>query len=609
MIRIHRVHSSTLPVERERIEQVKEIFRENFSAVADYAEKIPDMLEHPFKYGYLTILLVSESGFANVTGFSLFLLFPEINSGLLDFIAIRRTIRSGGIGSALFEATEEYLHAAGARGMYMEVPPDDSQLIKTPEIREENRKRLRFYELYGIRPIINTEYETPLGPSPAPYLLFDDLGRGQPLRRAECRVAVQLILKRKYSHLVSPEYIERVVESITDDPVQMRPPRYVKQEPPARVVGCDKLEKPFALVCGEKHILHEVKDRGYVERPARVGALKSSLEPTGLFDLVPLKQFSQDCVRAVHDGEFLRYIKVVCEKLNSRRPVYPYVFPIRRPDRPPRDLAVCAGYYCIDTFTPLDANAYQAACQAVDVAMTAAEQVIQGRKVAYALCRPPGHHAERKSFGGFCYFNNAAICSNFFSKTGKVANLDIDYHHGNGTQDIFYQRDDVLTLSIHGHPNHSYPYFSGFADETGEGPGKGFNRNYPLPENTDEKGYLEALEKAITRIEQFKPVFLVISIGFDTMRGDPTGSFVLTADALRKIGMALGRLNLPTLVVQEGGYNLRNLKRGSVAFFGGMAQAQFDIRALQTPNGTKKENKIKTPETQQEKKNDNKTIS
>jgi len=606
MIRIRQVHSWALPVERERIEQVKDIFRENFSVIANYADKIPDLLNAPFKYGYQTILLVSESGLGNVTGFSMFLHFPEINSGLLDFIAIRRTIRGSGIGSALFEATQEYLRAAGSRGLYMEVLPDDPVLVKNPEILEENRNRLRFYEYYGIRPIINTEYETPVGPDPAPYLLFDDLGRNQPLRRSECRVAVRLILKRKYSHLVSADYVERVVESIIDDPVQFRAPRYVKQEIPPRIPSGDKLEKPFALVCGEKHLLHEVKDRGYVERPARVGAIKSSLEQTSLFNPVPLKHFGQEYIRAVHDANLLRYIKVVCENIKSRQPIYPYVFPIRRPDRPPRDMAVCAGYYCIDTFTPLDANAYLAACQAVDVALTAAEQVLLGRKVAYALCRPPGHHAERKSFGGFCYFNNAAIAAHFLSKTGRVALLDIDYHHGNGTQDIFYERSDVLTLSLHGHPNHSYPYFSGFADETGEGAGKGYNRNYPLPENTDEQLYLETLQKAISRIEQFKPVFLVISLGFDTMRGDPTGSFMLTAETMRKIGLVLGQLKLPTLVVQEGGYNLRNLKKGSVAFFEGMAQAQRDAGLLQH-NG-KNNNKTKNDAKQPEKKNGN-TVS
>ena len=584
MIRIRRVHNSTNPADKERIEQTKEIFRDNFPLVAAYADKIPDMLNQPFKYGYVALLLVSENAAGSVTGFCLLLYFPEINCSMMDFLATRKDCRGQGAGSALFEAAQEYLRASSSRGLYMEVLPDDPNIIKDPAILENNKKRLRFYEYHGLRPIINTKYETPIGPDPAPYLLFDDLGTEKPLRKADCRRAVKLILERKYGYLVGPEYVKMVVESINDDPVKIRPPVYVKPDVSPRPVGSDKLVKSFAMVFGEKHIIHHVRERGYVERPARVGALREALEPTSMFNIVPLRRYPQEHIRAVHDPELLRYIKVVCEKLNSKRPIYPYVFPIRRPDRPPRDLAVCAGYYCIDTFTPLDSNAYQAACQAVDVALTAAEEVLTGRQAVYALCRPPGHHAEKKSFGGFCYFNNAAIAANFLSRTGKVATLDIDYHHGNGTQDIFYNRADVLTISIHGHPNHSYPYFSGFATETGDGAGKGFNRNYPLPENADEKLYLETLARATARIEQFKPVFLVVSLGFDTMKGDPTGSFVLAAGSMQKIGLAIGRLNLPTLIVQEGGYNLRNLKKGSVAFFAGMAQAHFEIKPAPARN-------------------------
>jgi acetoin utilization deacetylase AcuC-like enzyme len=151
--------------------------------------------------------------------------------------------------------------------------------------------------------------------------------------------------------------------------------------------------------------------------------------------------------------------------------------------------------------------------------------------------------------------------------------LDIDYHHGNGAQDIFYERRDVLTISLHGHPNHSYPYFSGFADETGAGEGKGYNSNFPLPENSDETLYLPTLDKALKQIQRFDPMFLVVCLGLDTMKGDPTGSFVLTAGSLRQVGQRLGALHLPTLVVQEGGYSLRNLKRGAPAFFNGMAKS------------------------------------
>lgn len=254
--------------------------------------------------------------------------------------------------------------------------------------------------------------------------------------------------------------------------------------------------------------------------------------------------------------------------------MYPDTFPIRRSDRRPRDLPVQAGYYCIDSCTPLYRNAYLAARASVDVAMTAAEEVLAGTPVAYALCRPPGHHAERKVYGGFCYFNNAAIAAHQLSRHGRTAVLDIDFHHGNGTQDIFYARNDVLAVSVHGHPDYSFPYFSGFSTETGEGAGLGFNHNFPLPPDTDDAGYIKTLEKALARIDRFRPEFLVVSLGLDVLKGDPTGTFVLSVDGMRGIAQRLAQRNIPLLIVQEGGYNLRNLKRGAVAFFRSLVESR-----------------------------------
>jgi acetoin utilization deacetylase AcuC-like enzyme len=305
-----------------------------------------------------------------------------------------------------------------------------------------------------------------------------------------------------------------------------------------------------------------------------VGALRDAIGPTNLFTAVPPRHFNEQVILAVHDRHFVNYLKVVCTKLETARPVYPDTFPIRRPDRRPRDLPVQAGYYCIDSCTPLDRNAYLAARASVDVAMTAAEEILAGVPVAYAMCRPPGHHAERRVYGGFCYFNNAAIAAHQLSRHGRTAILDIDFHHGNGTQDIFYARPDVLTVSIHGHPDYAFPYFSGFAGETGEGPGVGFNVNFPLAPNTTGEGYLKALEKAVSRIGRFRPDFLVVSLGLDILRGDPTGTFLLSVETMRAIGRRLAQTTYPLLVVQEGGYNLRNLKRGVVAFFGAMAAAR-----------------------------------
>ena len=294
-----------------------------------------------------------------------------------------------------------------------------------------------------------------------------------------------------------------------------------------------------------------------------------------VLDRVPVTPCDEQPIRAVHDDDYVTYLATVCEGLEPGKAVYPYVFPVRRPDQKPRDLATRAGYYCIDTFTPLSRSAYAAARAAVDCAVTAADLVSRGDQLVYALCRPPGHHAERRVYGGFCYFNNAAVAAHRLSARGRVALVDIDFHHGNGSQDIFYHRDDVLVVSLHGHPSYAFPYFSGFEDERGHGAGLGFNRNYPLPEGVDDAQYLEALEQALRDVRAFRPSWLVVSLGVDVMRGDPTGSFVLTTHGMRRIGQALGRVGVPTLVVQEGGYSLRNLARGPRAFFLGLSRAWF----------------------------------
>jgi acetoin utilization deacetylase AcuC-like enzyme len=567
------VYSGSLARDADKIRQVQEIFRSNFAAVASYADKIPEMLDNPFAFGYRTFLLTSQTADRRVTGFSLILHFPEINSSLLDFIAIRPQIKGGGLGSALYEASRDMLQRLGSRGMYLEALPDDPQAIRDPEMLKENSKRLKFYEYYGVYPITGTAYETPLGDHPAPYLLFDPLGRVRPLGRRECRAAARLILERKYGHIVTEEYIEMVVRSIKDDPIRFREPRYNRVEtgqPP--VSPNERLQKEMVLISSLVHRIHHVRERGYVQRPARIEILEQVLSETGLFDRVSPGSHGGRVLREVHDPDFITYLKTVCEKLAPSRPVYPYVFPIRRPERKPKELAVRAGYYCIDTFTPLDQNAYRAARAAVDVALSATEELLEGRPMAYALCRPPGHHAGRRVFGGFCYFNNAAVAAQALSAEGKVAVLDIDFHHGNGTQDIFWTRSDVLTLSIHGHPNYAYPYFSGFADEIGEGFGRNFNRNFPLPENAGDEAYLSTLDRALETIGRFKPTFLVVSLGYDTMSGDPTGSFALSVKTMQSVGSRLASLHHPLLVVQEGGYSLRNLRRGSAALFRGIAR-------------------------------------
>jgi acetoin utilization deacetylase AcuC-like enzyme len=457
----------------------------------------------------------------------------------------------------------------------MEVPPDDPALVADPARLPTNQKRLRFYEQYGAFPIAGTKYETVPPDQPAydpPYLVYDPLGHAAPLRRADAQRVVEGILQRKYHWDPQSPYVREVVQSFVDDPVRLRPPQYTnhsnwKKPPHGRL-------RPLKVVIAEKHDIHHVRERGYLERPARVGSIMKGLEDLPVERFVARK-FGEKAIRAVHAGDFVSYLREATNQLGPHETIYPYIFPIRRPNRKPRDLAIRAGYYCIDTFTPLSQAAYRAARAAVDCALTGAELILQGQHLVYSLCRPPGHHAERRTYGGFCYFANAAIAAHRLSQKGKVALLDIDYHHGNGSQDIFYERDDVLVSSLHGHPNHSYPYFCGFADERGEGAGRGFNRNLPLPEGTTDAQYLSALDAALKEIREFRPMFLVVSVGFDIMRGDPTGSFLLTPQGMQQIGERLAKLDLPALIVQEGGYSRRNLVRGAQAFFSGLCRGWY----------------------------------
>jgi acetoin utilization deacetylase AcuC-like enzyme len=252
--------------------------------------------------------------------------------------------------------------------------------------------------------------------------------------------------------------------------------------------------------------------------------------------------------------------------------LYPYVFPIRNKARPPKELPIRAGYYCIDTFTPITQNAYIAAKRAVDCGLTVADKILEGYRLGYALVRPPGHHAEQRAFGGFCYFNSAAIVAQYLSRYGRVAILDLDYHHGNGTQDIFYKRSDVVTISIHGHPHMAYPYFSGFEDEKGEGEGVGYNINVPLPEHVSPDHYKGIVAKMIRRIAHSNIHFLVLALGLDTAKGDPTGSWDMKPRDFRECGRIVGALRRPTVVIQEGGYRIRSLGVNARNFFVGLLE-------------------------------------
>ncbi|MDZ4247553.1 MAG: acetylpolyamine amidohydrolase [Dehalococcoidia bacterium] len=530
------------------------------------------------KYRFRSVVFVAEGSKGHVEGFALVYHEPMLKFCYLDYISAAEEKTGMGIGGALYERVREEALDLETIGLFFECLPDTPELSRNPDVRKRNAARLRFYERYGARPIINTAYETPLksGDDNPPFLVFDDLGQDVKLPGETAREIVRAILERKYKGVCPAEYVEMVVESFQDDFVELRQPRYVKKPPipPSRKTPVDKR---IMLVINDRHRIHHVEERGYVESPVRIDSILDELNKTDLFQKVSPRHFSEQRIKAVHKSGFVDYINKVCAGLEAGTSIYPYVFPVRNRARPPKDLPVRAGYYCIDTFTPINGNAYLAAKRAVDCTLTAAKKLLEGYRLAYALVRPPGHHAEPSSFGGFCYFNSAAAAAELLSSYGKVAILDVDYHHGNGQQEIFYERSDILTVSIHGHPSFAYPYFSGFAGETGRGQGRGFNHNIPLPEIIGNEIYLKTLRGALKQVAKFKPRYLTVALGLDTAKEDPTGTWSLEANDFEVMGEMIGGLHYPTLVVQEGGYDTRVLGINARSFFTGLWKGSYSI--------------------------------
>jgi len=573
MFLIRRVADPGAERNRELVGQVQRILREQFPALRRAEiDALPGALREPRHPDFRPLLFVAEDARHRLRGFALVKYAPDLKFLYLDYLAAAHGDTGAGTGGALYERLREYAAERDLAGIFMECLPDDPALSPDETVRAQNAARLKFYERFGARPIANNAYATPVKPGDTnpPYLVLDPLDREGLPGRVAIRRIVRAILTRKYADYCPAEYVRRVVASFRDDPPRLREPRYAGKSARKRERN-PATGRPFGLVVNPRHEIHHVRERGYVQSPVRLRSILREIEPAGLFERIETRHFGERHVTAVHDAAFVAYLKKACQQVPEGKSVYPYVFPIRNPARKPEDLPLRAGYYCIDTFTPINPNAWPAARGAVDCALTAAREVLHGRRICYALVRPPGHHAERASFGGFCYLNSSAIAAHFLSRYGRVAVLDIDYHHGNGTQDIFYRRNDVLTVSLHGHPRFTYPYFSGFEDERGEGDGEGFNRNYALKEGLDGPRYRECLTRAMRRIGGFAPDYLVVALGLDTAKSDPTGSFTLGAADFRENGRMIAGLRLPTVVVQEGGYRTRTLGVNCRQFFVGLA--------------------------------------
>ncbi|MDA1076382.1 MAG: histone deacetylase family protein [Proteobacteria bacterium] len=308
-----------------------------------------------------------------------------------------------------------------------------------------------------------------------------------------------------------------------------------------------QLVPPFECPVRAEHILQRVKD-------VRLG------------DVIAPQEFGLDPIKRIHDAAFLSFLEGCWDAWVARGykgEAMPYVWPSRSmPQRRiPDHIDGQIGYYALAAETAISDGTWQAARASANVALTAQAGIRDGAGSAFALCRPPGHHAASDMYGGYCFINNAAVAAQAFldQGAGRVAILDVDFHHGNGTQQIFYNRSDVMYLSLHGDPDRAFPFYLGYQDETGAGNGVGFNFNYPMAPNTNYTAWGSALDDALKKIHHYGPDAVVVSLGVDTFEHDPISFFKLTTDDFTRYGAAIGALRLPTLFVMEGGYAVEEI--------------------------------------------------
>ena len=315
------------------------------------------------------------------------------------------------------------------------------------------------------------------------------------------------------------------------------------------------------------------------ECPQRAQMVLERVRAVGLGEVKAPQRFGLEPVLRVHDAGFVDFLSTAWADwvaAGNRGEAIPDCWPARRMSQHrPTGIAGRLGFYAMAAETSITAGSWEAAAAAADVALSGASLIGGGARAAFALCRPPGHHAARDLFGGYCFLNNAAIAAQHLRDHGaaRVAILDVDVHHGNGTQDIFYDRSDVLYVSLHGDPSEEFPYFSGYADETGSGAGQGYTLNLPLPPGTAFGTWRSALDAALGRIRAFSADALVVSLGVDTFAGDPISSFKLQSADFTTYGAMIGGCALPTLFVFEGGYAVAEIGVNAVNVLNGFEDA------------------------------------
>jgi acetoin utilization deacetylase AcuC-like enzyme len=322
-------------------------------------------------------------------------------------------------------------------------------------------------------------------------------------------------------------------------------------------------------IYSEQHRLRDARTELYggelvqpFEKPSRAETVLRVVRESGLGEISPPEAFSLEPVLAVHEADYIAFLETAWQEWRDAGyagEVIASVWPARRMQfRAPRFIDGKVGYYAMAAETSISEGTWAAALSSKDVALTGAKALLEGERGVFSLCRPPGHHAALDMYGGYCFLNNAAIAAQYLRDHGaeRVAILDIDFHHGNGTQDIFYARDDVLFCSLHGDPEDAFPHFLGYADEAGSGLGTGYNRNYPMPPGTPFAQWREALADALDRVGEFSPQYVVVSLGVDAFENDPLSFFKLTSPDFLTTGQMIGALDIPTLFVMEGGYDV-----------------------------------------------------
>ncbi len=355
------------------------------------------------------------------------------------------------------------------------------------------------------------------------------------------------------------------------------------------------------VVYSPAHLGHDISVETYMGMPVpanevaeRAERIRAALEADGGFAISEPTEHGLDPITAVHERGLVRFLEEAWSAVRSQGIERPFLSADTYPNRSmfegmsdaaiqdlvrePQHAGGRAGFWGLDSAAPLVAGTYVAALAAVDVALTTADLVLGGERAAYGLCRPPGHHAARSMYGGYCFFNNAAIAADSIARsTGeRVAVLDVDFHHGNGTQQIFWRRGDVRYVSIHADPDRQYPYFLGRADETGEGEGSGENLNIPLRAGATNDDYLGALDRALESIAAAPGSVIVVSLGFDTYGLDPIGDFALTTDVYHEVGKRTAALGRRLVILQEGGYHRPSLGENARAWLRGAEGRTFD---------------------------------